>query len=123
MVPFSHLEQQTLRVALKQLDIIPHIYISRLRFIQITKKKKKVYMQRRSHVCELSSSVSCVRHFVTPWTITLQGSNVCGSFQERILKIRENKKTRFRNRTGNSHQYSEKYDQYFSSILKSESNS
>lgn len=80
-------------------------------------------MQRRSHVCELSSSVSCVRHFVTPWTITLQGSNVCGSFQERILKIRENKKTRFRNRTGNSHQYSEKYDQYFSSILKSESNS
>ena len=52
MVPFSHLEQQTLRVALKQLDIIPHIYISRLRFIQITKKKKKsIYAEK----------IACVR--------------------------------------------------------------
>ena len=78
-------------------------------------------MQRKLHVCELSRSVSCVRHFVTPWTITLQGSSVHGSFQARLLKIRENKKTHFRNRTGNSHQYSEKCDQYFSGILESNS--
>ena len=57
MVPFSHLEQQTLRVALKQLDIIPHIYISRLRFIQITKKK---YICREDRMCASSVAQSVV---------------------------------------------------------------
>lgn len=74
-------------------------------------------------MCASSVAQSVVFNTVTSWTITLQGSNVHGSFQERILKIRENKKTHFRNRTGNSHQYSEKCDQCFSGILKSESNS
>ena len=60
-VPFSHLEQQTLPVALKQLDIILHIYISKLRFIQITKKEsiyaEKIACVRAQQVIQLCSTL------------------------------------------------------------------